>query len=134
MDFSNIINDWLDHHPPEQKEEEPVDERIERRRAADQRAALRRMRPQAKLDLHGLTVAEALERADRFLEESAERGLRKVLIIHGKGNHSEEGEGVLREAVREHLRLHPLAGETGIPERALGGDGALWVAVRQRSR
>ena len=125
-----MLNDWLDQHPPEEKDEHPVDEREARRNAADRRAALRRMKPQATLDLHGLTVADALERADRFLEEAKSSGYRKVLIIHGKGIHSLDGDAVLKSAVRAHLREHRLAGETGIPDRSMGGDGASWVVLR----
>lgn len=134
MDFASIINEWLDRHPPETKEEEPSDDIALRRQAAERRAELRRMKPQATLDLHGLTVTEALERADAFLEEARASGLKKVLVIHGKGLHSHEGEAVLKTAVRSHIQNHPLAGEVGVPDRAMGGEGALWVAIRERSR
>lgn len=134
MDFANILNDWLDRHPPQAKDEEGLAERDKRVLAARRRAALHHMRPEATLDLHGLTVAAAVERTDRFLEEAAATGLRKVLIVHGKGLHSHDEGGVLKDVVRKHIQNHPLCGETGVPERALGGEGALWVVVRQRSR
>lgn len=130
MDFSSMLNDWLDQHPPEAKDEHLTDDREARRNAAERRAALRRMKPQATLDLHGLTVTDALERADRFLEEAKASGMRKVLIIHGKGIHSRDGDAVLKSAVRAHLRTNPLAGEIGIPDRSLGGEGASWVVLR----
>jgi len=79
-------------------------------------------------------VVEALERADSFLEEARASGFRKVLIIHGKGNHSHDGGAVLKTAVRAHIHNHPLTGEVGVPDRSMGGEGALWVAMRQRSR
>jgi DNA-nicking Smr family endonuclease len=129
-DFSSIINDWLDRHPPEDRAEQQFDDRDGRRLAVERHAALRRMKPQASLDLHGSTVAEALERTDRFLKETKARGLQKVLIIHGKGLHSPTGDAVLRNAVREHIRNHRLAGETGTPGRSMGGDGAFWVVLR----
>lgn len=129
-----MINDWLDHHPPREKEASTGEEAGDRQAAAKRRAVLRRMNPQATLDLHGLTVALALQRVDRFLEDAKARGLQKVLVIHGKGIHSHEGDGVLKSAVRAHIRNHPLAGETGVPDRTMGGEGALWVLVRYRSR
>lgn len=127
MDYAKALGEWLDRHPPVPKEPE---EEPSRRALGEERRALRRLRPEARLDLHGLTVEEALGRADRFLRDSKDRGFRKVLIIHGKGNHSAQGRGVLREKVRELVRNHPLSGETGVPDPAEGGDGAIWVIVR----
>jgi len=88
------------------------------------------MNPQATVDLHGANVVEALERVDRFLEESKARGLQKVLVVHGKGLHSQNGGAILRDAVRRHIRNHHLSGETGVPSREHGGDGAFWVILR----
>ena len=88
------------------------------------------MKPQATLDLHGQTITEALGLVDHFLEESKSRGLQKVLLIHGKGIHSQAGSGILKEAVRKHTRNHRLTGETGVPDREMGGEGAFWVVLR----
>lgn len=129
-DFSSFINDWLDQHPPESKDDQGADDRERRQRSAERRARLRRMKPQATVDLHGATVAEALERVDQFLEESKARGLQKVLVVHGKGLHSQDGGSILRDAVRRHIQNHRLSGETGVPPREMGGDGAFWVIVR----
>ncbi len=49
-----------------------------------------------KLDLHGLTVAEARSAVVRFLSKRAGEGDRAVLVIHGKGKHSPRGDAVLR--------------------------------------
>ena len=46
-----------------------------------------------ELDLHGLTVDEAIPLVDRFLYKSFQAGLRRVWVIHGKGS------GTLRRAV-----------------------------------
>jgi DNA-nicking Smr family endonuclease len=96
------------------------------------RSRLRHLPPEEHIDLHGLTREEALRRLDRFLRTSVQRGLEKVLIVHGKGNHSAAG-AVLRDAVRDHLRASPLAGETGHPGRELGGSGATWVLLKRGS-
>jgi DNA-nicking Smr family endonuclease len=92
-------------------------------------AGLASQRIDARLDLHGLTAAEAERRLLIFLEDSRRRGCAKVLIIHGKGNHSEEG-GVLGRVVREALDRCGFAGRRGAPERRLGGSGALWVILK----
>ncbi len=131
MDYRRQLEEWLRRHPPQPKEEsaEGVDPR---QGAAQRRRELHRMQPQGRLDLHGLTVEEATLRADQFLRSAHARGLSKVLIIHGKGNHSEGGKGVLKGSIRDFLASHPLAGETGVPQREQGGEGAVWVILRSR--
>ncbi|THB63924.1 MAG: hypothetical protein D6B26_05480 [Spirochaetaceae bacterium] len=101
--------------------------------AAVHKIAARRLPVEDELDLHAMKLEEALSAVDRFLRQSAANGKRKVLIVHGKGNH-DGSSGLLRTEVRKFLEKHELAGETGIPKRGEGGDGATWVAVRQRSR
>lgn len=51
-----------------------------------------------ELDLRGLRVEDALDKLDRYLEQSYSSGLPFGRIIHGKGT------GALRETVRETLR------------------------------
>jgi DNA-nicking Smr family endonuclease len=93
------------------------------------RQYLRKMEPEDEIDLHGLTLEESLLRLDRFLNEAVHRGLRKVLILHGKGNHS-KGAAVLPKAVLAYLQNSPLAGELGSPRREKGGSGATWVIIK----
>lgn len=85
--------------------------------------------PQAELDLHGRSGAEAQSALERFLREARGRGLQKVLIIHGKGNHS-TGNPVLPRIVRAALERCPFAAAFGPAERRLGGKGATWVVLR----
>jgi DNA-nicking Smr family endonuclease len=87
-----------------------------------------RWRIEARCDLHGQTAEEARRTVDRFLKECAGRGLRKVLIIHGKGS------GVLHKAVTGYLEGHPLAGQRESAPQAEGGRGALIVYLRQKKR
>ena len=96
---------------------------------AARRQFLRRMEPEDEIDLHGLTLEESIVRLDRFLSEAVHRGLQKVLIVHGKGNHS-KGAAVLPKAVLEYLQNSPFAGELGRPRREKGGSGATWVIVK----
>ncbi|MBS1119573.1 MAG: hypothetical protein H6Q90_1801 [Deltaproteobacteria bacterium] len=82
------------------------------------------------LDLHGDTVERGLHRLREFL--LAARQLRRcVLIVHGKGLHSEHG-APLREAVLGEL-LGPLSGlvhalATASPTD--GGEGATYILLR----
>jgi DNA-nicking Smr family endonuclease len=86
---------------------------------------------EATLDLHGSTVDVALTSLRQFLVESRRLGRRRVLVIHGKGLHSEHG-APLREAVLAEL-LGPASGlvhafASAVP--ADGGEGATYVVLR----
>lgn len=90
----------------------------------------------ARLDLHGLRVAEALPRLQRFLETAQMRGAKVVLVITGKGSGAGTMGGVLRREVPLWLSQQPLRRLVvgfGEAERRHGGEGALYVQLR-RSR
>ena len=55
-------------------------------------------RPQATLDLHLFTVAEAEEELDRFLHDCFQSGRRSVLVLHG----AKTLAGVVRRVVESH--------------------------------
>jgi DNA-nicking Smr family endonuclease len=83
------------------------------------------------LDLHGHTVERGLQELREFLIGAHRIGRRCVLVIHGKGTHSEFG-APLREAVLAEL-LGPLSGlvhalATAAPPD--GGEGATYIVVR----
>ena len=91
---------------------------------------LRTMLPQATLDLHGETQAEAERLILSFLNEAVESGLRKVCIITGKGLHSESGEGVLRATTERVLENSGLVSEKNNAPLNAGGSGALWIILK----
>ncbi len=118
---------FLEKYPPQDKDRE-LDSRAKDR--GDNRGLKKRaIKSQDSLDLHGFTAAEAAERLEWFIRDSKSRGLQKVLIIHGKGHHS-QGEPVLKKTVRAFLEQNSMCGEIGTPERAQGGLGATWVLIR----
>ncbi|HTZ35590.1 MAG TPA: Smr/MutS family protein, partial [Stellaceae bacterium] len=90
---------------------------------------------EARLDLHGLTQAEAHRALATFLAAARTAGKRCVLVITGRGAaKGAEGGGVLREAVPRWLaepafRAHLLAIATAQPRD--GGAGALYVMLRR---
>ncbi|MEK7353494.1 MAG: Smr/MutS family protein [Chloroflexota bacterium] len=55
-----------------------------------------------EVDLHRLTVEEALPKLDKYLYDAFQAGFYEVSVIHGKGT------GALRQAVRRELSKHPL--------------------------
>jgi DNA-nicking Smr family endonuclease len=92
----------------------------------------------ARLDLHGLTQAQAHETLLRFLRTASAREARLVLVITGKGKRGEGDErerGVLRRQVPHWLgqpEFRDLVVGFEDAHVAHGGEGALYVRVRRR--
>jgi DNA-nicking Smr family endonuclease len=118
---------WLRLNPVYNKDDETAEGDAA---AGERRRRLLARRPDAALDLHGLTRDEAWDALDRFFRDGRLRGLKKLLIIHGKGNHS-NGAGVLKETCRTFIERCPFAGESGRGKPADGASGATWVILKQ---
>ncbi len=116
---------WLDMYPPEDKDKN----RPLRKTPPVSAGKLKKMQPQRSLDLHGLTAAEARSELSAFLSKAKSDGLKKVLIIHGKGYHS-AGKPVLKDEVVRFLERCNDAGTFGTAPRDLGGSGATWVLIK----
>ncbi len=78
-----------------------------------------------EIDLHGMTVGEALPTVEQFLQESFKVHERRIWIIHGKG------EGVLREEVRKYLDHHQLVESFAPADQARGEEGATQVDLEE---
>lgn len=92
------------------------------------------LRPEAEIDLHGMTRAEALHRVHYFLTNAVHHGLQVVLIITGKGTGSDAGP-VLKTAVIERMGdMHDLVLEWGEAPKRYGGSGALVVFLRKKAQ
>ncbi|MFQ3547884.1 MAG: Smr/MutS family protein, partial [Termitinemataceae bacterium] len=87
-------------------------------------------KPDAMIDLHGLTSDEAWDSLEHFFNQSLKMGLEKVQIIHGKGNHSDK-EAVLSRLTKRYIEQNPYAGMHGHPSQADGGSGATWVVLKK---
>ena len=89
----------------------------------------------ARIDLHGMTQAEAHMRLVRFLRRAQSDGAKFVLVITGKGARSSDPDrGVLRRQVLLWLQLPDLRDAVvGFEEAhvAHGGEGALYVRLRR---
>lgn len=109
-------------------EEEPAPPRAQPRRLRQlERGTLK---PAETLDLHGLYRDEALIRARAFLQQAARQGWPAVVIVTGKGLHSQAGP-VLRQAIERLLVASPsLVMEWAVAPRQYGGAGALVVFPR----
>jgi len=53
-----------------------------------------------ELDLRGMTVDEAIERTDKYLDDAIMSGLSEVALIHGKGT------GTLRNGIHQYLKTN----------------------------
>ena len=89
-----------------------------------------------RLDLHGMTQAEAHDALFRFLRAKQARGSKVVLVITGKGARGGDsgGRGVLNRMVPMWLKLPEFRSLIlGFESAAAshGGDGALYVSLRK---
>lgn len=100
-----------------------------------------KLQPEARIDLHGMTLAEAHPELIRFILNAQAQGLRLVLVITGKGKRREDTGpipqrmGALRHQVPQWLRLPPLGPAVlQVTEAHLrhGGSGAYYVYLRRR--
>ena len=76
-----------------------------------------------EIDLHRLTVDEALPKVDDFLHYAYSAGLHHVRIVHGKGS------GTLKQEVTRYLANHPLVKKYNQSDRWSGGYGATDVEL-----
>ena len=116
------------HKPSELDRQRPVD--IDRR--SWQRLKRGNIALDGRIDLHGLTQAQAHERLNGFIMAMQARGCRTVLVITGMG---QSGDGILRQMVPRWLN------EPGNRQRIVtftqaqlrhGGAGALYVLLKKR--
>ena len=88
----------------------------------------------ARLDLHGLTQAQAHAALLRFLRQASAREARLVLVITGKGARGDGERGVLKRHVPQWLALPEFRSLViGFEDAGVrhGGEGALYVRLRR---
>lgn len=100
-----------------------------------------KLKPEGKLDLHGMTLAEAHPELIAFVLGAQAAGKRLVLVITGKGKLRDEGgpmpavRGVLRHQIPQWLALPPLSPvilQVTPAHIKHGGEGAYYVYLRRR--
>ncbi|MDG1530588.1 MAG: Smr/MutS family protein [Paracoccaceae bacterium] len=100
-----------------------------------------RLLPEAKIDLHGMTLDRAHPALNAFIQRSYGQGLRLVLVVTGKGKIKEDHGpipsriGVLRHQVPMWLNqmpLKPLVMQITHAHGKHGGGGAYYVYLRRQ--
>jgi DNA mismatch repair protein MutS2 len=77
-----------------------------------------------ELVLIGATVDDAIDRAEKFLDDALVQDARRLRVVHGHGT------GRLREAMRAFFRKHPLVAHVAPAADNEGGDGATIVELK----
>jgi DNA-nicking Smr family endonuclease len=99
--------------------------------------------PEARIDLHGMTLDQAHPALSRFILTTYARGFRLVLVITGKGQQDDGHDflprqrGVLKRQVPMWLRMAPLnSAVLDVSEAHVrhGGGGAFYVYLRRSAR
>jgi DNA-nicking Smr family endonuclease len=92
---------------------------------------------QAHFDLHGMILPDAKEALKEFIIGSVRKGLRAVLVVHGRGLRSPGGRAVLKHACAGWLSHGAIGGHVlafASARASDGGAGAMYVLLRRERR
>jgi len=96
------------------------------------------------LDLHGYSLSDANDKIKQFIQESFNLGAEKLIIVTGKGIHSQNEKdpyiskklGILRYSVPEYINnnvsLNNLIKELSPAKIEDGGEGAFYIYLRKK--
>jgi DNA-nicking Smr family endonuclease len=105
------------------------------RRSVDKRLQLKlkngQIKYQDKIDLHGMTLAEANKKLVYFLQTRQQIGLKCVLVVHGKGTNQLSNIGQIKQQIPYWLENLDcvLSFSSATPKH--GGTGAIYVLLRK---
>ncbi|MFD1341208.1 Smr/MutS family protein [Litorisediminicola beolgyonensis] len=128
--------------PPATTSEQLRNQPVKMDAKAFQRLKRGKLVPEARIDLHGMTLDRAHPALIRFILTSHSRGLRLVLVITGKGTREDPYDpaprrrGVLKSQVPQWLRMPPLAPlilQVSEAHIRHGGAGAYYVYLKRGS-
>lgn len=99
-----------------------------------------KLRPEGKIDLHGMTLERAHPVLTGFVMNAHASGKRLVLVVTGKGKQRDEGgpipvrHGILRHQVPQWLSMQPMKSvvlQVAQAHVSHGGGGAYYVYLRR---
>jgi len=79
----------------------------------------------SELNVIGATVEEALDRLEKFLDQSLVSDVREVRVVHGHGT------GQLRRGIAKFLKEHPIVERFETAPENQGGGGATIVVLKE---
>ncbi|MBT5001145.1 MAG: DNA mismatch repair protein MutS [Tateyamaria sp.] len=139
--FSGLVNKQLFHLDLAMSVSEQVAGRkISMDRKAYARLMRGKLRPEGKIDLHGMTLERAHPVLTSFILSAQSQGKRLVLVVTGKGKQRDDGGpipvriGVLRHQVPQWLNNPPLSLAILQVTQAHvrhGGGGAYYVYLKK---
>ena len=91
---------------------------------------------QAHFDMHGMIQGAAKEALKEFIVASVRKGLRTVLVVHGRGLRSPGGHSVLKHATAGWLSHGAIGGHVlafTTARAADGGAGATYVLLKREN-
>ena len=130
MNFGDILDKWEKSAKTQVFDKDAAQEKAAAQKNASRASYIKKIAPQDSIDLHGMTQDQAWKALNDFVAAAKMRGLQKILIIHGKGIHSADSEGVLGGLVQKFIQGDQRLGASGKADASHGGSGATWVAVR----
>jgi len=80
--------------------------------------------PGPEIHLRGMTVEEAQEALDKFIDSAIVSGMHQIYVVHGKGT------GTLRRALTEFLKQHPAVESYRLGNWNEGGAGVTVVVLK----
>jgi len=104
----------------------------------------KKVSPIKSLDLHGYSLDEANIKISEFIKDSYEKGLKKLIIVTGKGIHSQNEKdpyisknlGILKYSVPEYIKksneLMSLILEIKQANKEDGGGGAFYLYLKKK--
>ena len=94
-----------------------------------------RITPDASLDLHGFKRADVAGKIKYFIQGARYQGWQTLLVITGRGLHSESGEAVLREETEQVIGLigKQEIAEWGYAPQRYGGKGAIVLFLKNKA-
>ncbi len=89
------------------------------------------LQPEDHLDLHGMTIEQARDEVSHFIHYASLHQLRCIRIVHGKGYKAKQAYPILKNKVNSWLQQHPhvLAFHSALPRD--GGNGAVYILLKQ---
>ena len=95
-------------------------------------------------DLHGYSLEEANKKIESFIKDSYEKGLSKLIVVTGKGLHSNNDRdpyiskkfGILKHSIPEFIKnnheLNSLIREMKDAEIKDGGTGSFYIFLKKK--